>query len=241
MAINTNGKAAWRISPGWHKGCSTWHMFGRVAQARGWWIFCENKRIKGSHVIWPSKLLCFNHSHTDGCFNTCQAWKRLVFLIRWAFAKRFHERNIIQCRSASLGSGVSTLTRSECHRHNQTWYGFQPELGKNWQPVQNTRNLFRCQPNQSSRRFVVRPRREKGLAKTSLPKLFGNKSSYQLPTPWTMAPTTNLLIGIQIEAQTHFWVGNAMATFPVCTQLRWRVSGPKKWCLLSFKVAVYIQ
>ena len=127
--------------------------------------FVKNKRIKGSYVIWPSKLLCFNHSHTDGCFNTCQAWKRLVFLIRWAFAKRFHERNIIQCRSASLGSGVSTLARSECHRHNQTWYGFQPELGKNWQPVQNTRNLFRCQPNQSSRRFVVRPRWEKGLAK----------------------------------------------------------------------------
>lgn len=147
-----------------------------------------------------------------------------------------HERNIIQCRSASLGSGVSTLTRSECHRHNQTWHGFQPELGKNWQPVQNTRNLYRCQPNQSSRRFVVRPRWEKGLAKTSLPKLFGNKSSYQLPTPWTMAPTTNLLIGIQVETHTHFCVGNAMAC-PVCTQLRWRVSGPKKWCLLSFKVA----
>ena len=51
-----------------------------------------------------------------------------------------------------------------------------------------------------------------------------------------MAPTTNLLIGIQAETHTHFCVGNAMA-FPVCTQLRWRVSGSKKWCLLSFKVA----
>ena len=27
----------------------------------------------------------------------------------------------------------------------------------------------------------------------------------------------------------------------VCTQLRWRVSGPKKWCLLSFKVAGFSQ
>lgn len=57
-------------------------------------------------------------------------------------------------------------------------------------------------------------------------------------TPWIMAPTTNLLIAIQVRTHTHTHLcrecdGNISHIYH--TQLRWEFFS-KKWCLLPFQL-----